>query len=101
MVVERAGQQSPSGFVNALASRIGSFHKEAITDTKKPVNTASLPTDAEIAAEWDAFVASLHRRGKDQKIDGAGLSLTRGRGKPSWIPCGSARIREIASSSLA
>jgi len=49
------------GFVDALAIRIASFDKEAIADTKKLVNAASLPSDAEIALEWDAFLASLHR----------------------------------------
>src|SRR5262245_46559363 len=49
------------GFVDALATRIASFDKEAIADTKKLVNAASLPSDAEIALEWDAFLASLHR----------------------------------------
>src|SRR6201991_613845 len=48
-------------FVDALALRIASFDKQAITDTKRLVNLASLPEDAEIAPEWDAFLASLER----------------------------------------
>src|SRR5262250_699034 len=48
-------------FVDALAIRIGSFDKQAIADTKHLVNIASLPSDAEIAPEWDAFLAPLHR----------------------------------------
>src|ERR1700674_2398377 len=47
------------GFVDALARRIASFDKQAIADTKRLVNAASLPSDAEIAPEWDAFLASV------------------------------------------
>jgi len=46
-------------FVEALAMRIASFDKPAIADTKRLVDVASLPTDAEIKPEWDAFIASL------------------------------------------
>src|SRR5262249_38611973 len=46
-------------FVDALATRIASFDKQAIAETKRLVNAASLPSDAEIAPEWDAFIASL------------------------------------------
>jgi enoyl-CoA hydratase/carnithine racemase len=49
------------GFVDALARRIASFDKQAITDTKHLVNIASLPSDADIAPEWDAFLASVQR----------------------------------------
>src|SRR5579862_7633208 len=49
-------------FVEALAMRIASFDKEAIADTKHLVDVASLPPDAEIEPEWDAFLASLGRR---------------------------------------
>ena len=48
------------GFVEALATRIASFDKWAIANTKRLVN-ASLPPDVEIAAGWDACVASLAR----------------------------------------
>ena len=48
-------------FVDTLANRIASFDKEAIAATKSLVNIASLPPDAEIAPEWDAFIASLGR----------------------------------------
>ncbi|VTU16433.1 hypothetical protein [Variovorax sp. RA8] len=30
-------------------------------DTKKLVNVASLPTDAELQASWDAFITSVQR----------------------------------------
>ena len=46
-------------FVDALAMRIASFDKQAIAETKNSVNVASLPPDAEIAAEWDACLASI------------------------------------------
>jgi len=55
-------------FVDALAVRIASFDKEAIADTKRLVNIASLPPDAEIAPEWDAFIASLGRTAAQTKI---------------------------------
>ena len=48
-------------FVDALATRISSFDKQAIAETKRLVNLNSLPPDAEIAPEWDAFLASLGR----------------------------------------
>jgi enoyl-CoA hydratase/carnithine racemase len=49
------------GFVDALATRLASFDKQAIAETKQLVNMASLPPDAEIGLEWDAFVASAQR----------------------------------------
>jgi enoyl-CoA hydratase/carnithine racemase len=48
-------------FVDALANRIASFDKWAIANTKRLVNAASLPADVEIAAGWDACVASIAR----------------------------------------
>jgi enoyl-CoA hydratase/carnithine racemase len=48
-------------FVDALAMRIASFDKAAIADTKRLVDVASLPSDAEIAPEWEAFLAALQR----------------------------------------
>src|SRR5437868_9007207 len=42
-------------FVDSLANRIASFDKRVIRETKRLVNVASLPSDAEIALEWDAF----------------------------------------------
>jgi enoyl-CoA hydratase/carnithine racemase len=49
------------GFVDALARRIASFDKRAIADTKHLVDVASLPSDADIAPEWEAFLASVQR----------------------------------------
>src|SRR5476651_867500 len=48
------------GFVDALATRIAAFDKWAIANTKRLVN-ASLPPDVEIAAGWDACMASVAR----------------------------------------
>jgi enoyl-CoA hydratase/carnithine racemase len=48
------------GFVDALASRIASFDKWAIANTKHLVN-ASLPPDVEIAEGWDACIKSIAR----------------------------------------
>jgi enoyl-CoA hydratase/carnithine racemase len=48
-------------FVDALARRIASFDKQAIADIKRLVDAASLPSDADIAPEWDAFLASVQR----------------------------------------
>ena len=48
------------GFVDALATRIASFDKWAIANTKRLTNT-SLPPDVEIAAGWDACMKSIDR----------------------------------------
>ncbi len=48
-------------FVDALATRIASFDKWAIANTKRLVNAASLPPDVEIAAGWDTCMASIGR----------------------------------------
>ncbi len=48
-------------FVEALSIRIASFDKWAIAETKRLVNIASLPSDAEIVPEWAAFAASINR----------------------------------------
>jgi enoyl-CoA hydratase/carnithine racemase len=48
-------------FVDELASRIASFDKWAIANTKRLVNAASLPADVEIAAGWQACVTSIRR----------------------------------------
>ena len=56
------------GFVDALATRMASFDKDAIRDTKRLVDVASLPPDAEIAPEWDAFLTSVKRPAAQQRI---------------------------------
>jgi enoyl-CoA hydratase/carnithine racemase len=56
------------GFVEALAMRIASFDKQAIADTKRLVDAASLPPDCEIKPEWEAFIASLERPASQKRI---------------------------------
>jgi enoyl-CoA hydratase/carnithine racemase len=56
------------GFVDALAARIASFDKWAISNTKRLVNAASLPPDVEIAAGWDACMKSITRPAAQEKI---------------------------------
>jgi len=55
-------------FVDALAARIASFDKHAIAATKRRVDVASLPADADIAPEWDAFIASVQRPATQVRI---------------------------------
>ncbi len=55
-------------FVDALASRIASFDKWAIANTKRLVNAASLPQDVEIAAGWDTCMTSIGRPAAQDKI---------------------------------
>ncbi len=47
--------------VDALATRIASFDRWALANTKRLVNEASLPPDVEIRAGWDACMASVRR----------------------------------------
>jgi enoyl-CoA hydratase/carnithine racemase len=56
------------GFVAALATRIASFDKWAIANTKRLVNAASLPPDIEIAAGWDACMTSIARPAAQERI---------------------------------
>ena len=56
------------GFVDALAMRIASFDKQAIAETKRLVDVASLPSDAEIRPEWEAFLAALNRPASQKRI---------------------------------
>ncbi len=56
------------GFVDAMAMRIASFDKLAIAETKRLVDVASLPSDAEIRPEWEAFLAALNRPASQKRI---------------------------------
>src|SRR5439155_25762625 len=56
------------GFVDSLATRSASFDKQAIMNTKRLVNVASLPTDIEIESGWDACVASMARPSTQRRI---------------------------------
>jgi enoyl-CoA hydratase/carnithine racemase len=55
-------------FVDALATRIASFDKRAISETKRFVDVASLPPDYEIAPEWDVCFASIMREPAQTRI---------------------------------
>ena len=56
------------GFVDALATRIASFDRWSIANTKRLVNAASLPPDVEIAAGWDACMTSIGRPAAQERI---------------------------------
>src|SRR5277367_2098735 len=56
------------GFVDAMAMRIASFDKLAIAETKRLVDVASLPWDAEIRPEWEAFLAAVNRPASQKRI---------------------------------
>src|SRR6266852_4195263 len=55
-------------FVDALASRIASFDKRTIMDTRRLVNVAGLPSDIEIESGWNACVASMARPATQERI---------------------------------
>jgi enoyl-CoA hydratase/carnithine racemase len=55
-------------FVDSLATRIASFDKQAISETKRFVDVASLPPDFEIAPEWDVCFASIMRPAAQKRI---------------------------------
>jgi len=55
-------------FVDALATRIASFDKRAISETKRFADVASLPPDYEIAPEWDVCLASIMRPAAQERI---------------------------------
>src|SRR5436309_7498577 len=69
-------------FVEALANRIASFDKRAISETKRFVNVASLPPDYEIAPEWDVCLASIMRPAAQKRIN---KLLKRGFHKPGDV----------------
>ena len=55
-------------FVESLATRIASFDKRAISETKRFADVASLPPDFEIAPEWDVCFASIMRPAARERI---------------------------------
>ena len=66
-------------FVEAIATRIASFDKWAIANTKRLVNAASLPPNVEIAAGWDTCMNSIKRPAAQARIKAL---LDRGFHKP-------------------
>jgi enoyl-CoA hydratase/carnithine racemase len=55
-------------FVESFATRIASFDKQAISETKRFADVASLPADFEIAPEWDVCLASMMRPAAQERI---------------------------------
>ncbi len=57
-------------------NRIASSDKQAISETKRFADAASLPPDFEIASEREVFFAPLTRSHaeEDQDVNGAGIS---------------------------
>ncbi len=55
-------------FVESFATRIASFDKRAISETKRFADVASLPPDFEIAPEWDVCFASIMRPAAQERI---------------------------------
>jgi hypothetical protein len=55
-------------YVESLATRIASFDKRAISETKRFADVASLPPDFEIAPEWDVCLASIMRPAAQERI---------------------------------
>jgi len=69
-------------FVDGLATRIASFDKRAISETKHFADVASLPPDYEIAPEWDVCFASIMRPAAQTRIRGL---LDQGLHKPGDV----------------
>jgi enoyl-CoA hydratase/carnithine racemase len=69
-------------FVESLATRIASFDKRVISETKHFVDVASLPPDFEIAPEWDVCVASIRRPAAQERI---GKLMERGFHQPGDV----------------
>src|SRR5215207_4522233 len=56
------------GFVDAMAHRIARFDKQAIAAIKTLVDASSLPTNEQLAVEWDGFIGSVKRPAAQQRI---------------------------------
>ncbi|MFZ5784235.1 MAG: enoyl-CoA hydratase/isomerase family protein [Pseudomonadota bacterium] len=56
------------GFVDSLALRIAGFDREAIIETKRLADLASLPPRAEMEAGWNAFIDSVQRPAAQVRI---------------------------------
>jgi enoyl-CoA hydratase/carnithine racemase len=69
-------------FVESLATRIASFDKRAISETKRFADVASLPPDCEIAPEWDVCLASIARPVAQKRI---GMLMERGFHRPGDV----------------
>ena len=69
-------------FVDALATRIATFDKQALAETKRLANVSTLPADAEIAPEWEAFVAALGRPAGQKRLQ---MLIERGLQQPGGV----------------
>ena len=69
-------------FVESLATRIASFDKQAISETKRFADVASLPPDFEIAPEWDVCLASIMRPATQRRIS---MLMERGFHRPGDV----------------
>src|SRR5467141_2202113 len=69
-------------FVESLSTRIATFDKQALSETKRFADVASLPPDFEIAPEWDVCLASIGRPAAQQRIK---LLIERGLHKPGDV----------------
>jgi len=69
-------------FVESLATRIASFDKQAISETKRFADLASLPPDLEIALEWDVCLASIMRPATQKRIS---MLMERGFHRPGDV----------------
>ena len=69
------------GFVDAFATRIASFDRWAIANTKRLTN-ATLPPDVEIAEGWDTCIKSLARPGTQRNLK---MLFERGFHKPGDV----------------
>jgi enoyl-CoA hydratase/carnithine racemase len=85
-------------FVESLATRIASFDKQAISETKRFADVASLPADFEIAPEWDVCLASIARPAVQERIR---MLMERGFHQPGDVEdrlgCHVGQIRRKAS----
>ena len=69
-------------FVESLANRIASFDKQAISETKRFADVASLPPDFEIAPEWEVSLASIMRPAAQDRIR---MLMERGLHRPGEV----------------
>jgi len=55
-------------FVDRMARRIATFDKQAIADIKRLVDGTNLPSEDEIGAGWDGFIASVQRPQAQRRV---------------------------------
>jgi enoyl-CoA hydratase/carnithine racemase len=70
------------GIVDALAIRIASFDKHVIADTKKLLDVACMPPDAEMQPGWNAFITSVQRPAAQARVKAL---IEKGLGQPGDV----------------